>query len=218
MPQPPAERPVAGSRDPASPPMDILLIDASVPARYALRLALKAQGAEVRQASSAEQALPALRARRPDLIVAAPVLPGMNALELQELLETSGDATAPPLVIRLGDAAWPLAAAARARGVAMVSSDAELARLLPSLLPNRPRPAGSVRAIRPQAKPARPRTAPPRGPDGASPSQPPRPPAATAASAPELAPRPRSLCWRLVLASALAGLVIGAWVGWIFAH
>ncbi len=217
MRQPTAEE-VSADEPPGVGPrhMEVLLIEASAPARYRLRLALKALGVEVRQASSAEQALLALRTWRPDLIVAAPVLPGMNALELLELLQTPGGTDAPPLVIRRRDAEWPLAAAAHRRGLVIASSDADLVRLLPTLLQS---PTGIQRAEpRPGVLPASASAAEPERParshrDASRPRL--SPPLGEATSGMhEPARRPDAPCWRLALATALAGLLLGAWIGW----
>ncbi|MCG6940666.1 MAG: response regulator [Thiohalocapsa sp.] len=208
MQQPFAELPVSEPSSAGLPHADILLIDASAAARYALRLKLKALGAEVRQASSVEQALPALRARRPDLIITAPVLPGMNALELLELLRPAAGGDAPPLVIHRWDADWPLAGAAEARGAVTVSTDAELLRLLPTLLRrgsgNRTSaalPTDLATAHAPAAD-LRQRL----------PHQPCDEPAATTQ---QPARQHEDSCWRLALMTALAGLLVGAWIGWL---
>lgn len=112
----------------------VLVIDASAPARYALRLQLRALGAAVRQVGSVEQALAILDEARPDLIITAPVLPGMNALELLASLRARCGDRAPPLVIHCAGAAWPLADAAEADGATTVLGTAELRQRLPALL------------------------------------------------------------------------------------
>jgi CheY-like chemotaxis protein len=112
----------------------VLVIDASAPARYALRLQLRALGAAVRQVGSVEQALAMLDEVRPDLFITAPVLPGMNALELLASLRVRCGDDAPPLVIHCAGAAWPLADTAEADGAATVLGTAELPQRLPGLL------------------------------------------------------------------------------------
>ena len=198
MQQPVAERPIAEPSGACLPRTDILLIDACAPARYALRLKLKALGAEVWQAGSAEQAIPALRARRPDLIIAAPVLPGMNALELLELLQSEGSADRPPLVIHGRAADWPLAGAAVARGARIVGTDAELLQRLPELL----RPDIGTGLTEPAPDPSPRHRPPPPEPEAPMPE-------------PVTAREPASSCWRLVLAAALVGVLIGASIGWL---
>ncbi len=116
------------------PHPDVLLIEASDAARYALRLELQSLGAAVRQAQSVEQALPALRARRPDLIISAPTLPGMNALDLLELLRGSDGGKAPPVIIHSPAADWPLAGPAIARGALAVVDTQALRSGLPGWL------------------------------------------------------------------------------------
>lgn len=198
MQQPVAELPVAEPSGACLPHPDILLIDACAPARYALRLKLKHLGAEVRQAGSAEQALPALRARRPDLIIAAPVLPGMNALELLELLQPESGADTPPLVIHGRGADWPLARAAVARGARAVGTDAELLQRLPELLRHGIETAPAKTA-----------------PDPSPPHGPPPPERVAPMPEPVTARRHAASCWRLALAAALVGVLIGAWIGWL---
>ena len=193
------------------PDADVLLIDASKPSRYALRLQLQALGARVRQAQSIEEALPQLE-QRPDLIVTASALPGMNAIELLELLSAQRH-SAPPVVIHTPDGHWPLAASALRQGARAVLATDELRRALPSLLRNLPSPAlpdGAPPA--PQAAAAR---------VMAVPAELPIPPAGLpAAPAPAAAlPTPASFpvllagCWLLTVPALVLGLLLGLWIG-----
>jgi CheY-like chemotaxis protein len=199
MHHPIAETPGEQPSGAGSPKPKALLIDASAAARYALRLRLQALGAEVRQARSVEQALPILDSERPDLIITAPVPPGMNALELLWLLRTSAGDVAPPVVIRCGDAHWPLVQAAVDQGATAVATDAELPSLLPALL----RPPARREPVVFRA----PTASPPRQPHG---------PIATAAetTAP-LSPVMARHCQRLALSAALAGAAVGIALAWV---
>lgn len=186
--------------------LDVLLIDACDAARYRLRLALKSLGAEVRQARSVEAALPALRARQPDLIITAPTLPGMNALDLLALLRTDIVKTPPPLVIHCPDGDWPLAEAATAQGaLAVVCGDA-----LGTHLSGWLQQAASARPPTSDAGPLKPRPA-----GTALGAAPPRP--ATAVTppyrAPHAQPTARMHCWGQTLAGTLLGLLMGLWLG-----
>jgi CheY-like chemotaxis protein len=194
--------PAIGQRRPA-----VLVIDASAPARYALRLQLRALGAAVRQVGSVEEALAILDEARPDLIITAPVLPGMNALELLASLRARCGDRAPPLVIHCAGAAWPLADAAEADGAATVLGTAELQRRLPALLQDagkRDRAAGAsvTRARRVEALAD-------------------RQDAARVAAAPDAYRRHtagRHACRYAVVVAALLGLCAGIWIAWVLWH
>jgi CheY-like chemotaxis protein len=73
-----------------------------------------------------------LRDQRPDLIITAPTLPGMNALDLLSLL--ADDARAPPVAVHLADDNWPLRHMATRLGAVAVLQDQQLAERLPGLL------------------------------------------------------------------------------------
>jgi CheY-like chemotaxis protein len=185
----------------------VLVVDASAPARYALRLQLRALGASVRQARSVEQALPILDEQRPDLIITAPVLPGMNALELAALLRVRCGDHAPPMVIHCATSRWPLADATEVHGATAVLDSTELQQRLPVLLqdalesdrvpPPAPAPVtrtGPVRAQAPVARDAAITVADPQRADATHP------------------------CRRPVAVAALLGVVIGigsAWILWL---
>jgi len=117
--------------------LSVLLVDSSPAARYALRLQLLALGARVRLAESAEQALREIERELPDAVLTAPVLSGMNGLELLELLQAAPRTRHVPVAICCTDAAWPLESIARQRGaVALLGRDhtrAELRGLLRTL-------------------------------------------------------------------------------------
>jgi CheY-like chemotaxis protein len=111
---------------------DVLVIDGSAASRYRLRHQLRGLDARVQQAASVEHALPGLRDQRPDLIITAPTLPGMNALDLLSLL--ADDARAPPVAVHLADDNWPLRHMATRLGAVAVLQDQQLAERLPGLL------------------------------------------------------------------------------------
>lgn len=193
------------------PQPDVLLIDACPATRYALRLELLSQGASVRQAQSVEEALPALRQRRPDLIISAPVLPGLNALDLLELLRNADERDTPPVIIHpAGD--WPLAAAATSRGaLAVVDTPALRAGLADWI------GAAQPRATKDQRAPSSPRAS--TAPRVTAPAGPPAPPRGLPETAPAFPPMREhqagaasTHCWVHALAGALLGLLIGLWI------
>ncbi|WP_058554714.1 response regulator [Thiohalocapsa sp. ML1] len=182
---------------------DVLLIDASKPSRYALRLQLLALGAQVRQAQSLEEALPQLAQRPADLIVTASALPGMNALELLELMAARDGEPPTPVLIHCPDGHWPLAATALRHGALAVLGTDELTRKLPGLL----RDAGAMgerRATTPAEADA---VAPPIALKPA--------PAATTQAPTTLAAPLASLsnCWLVAIPAAVLGLLLGLWMG-----
>jgi CheY-like chemotaxis protein len=197
---------------------DVLLIDASKPSRYALRLQLLSLGARVRQAQSIEEALPQLAQRPADLIVTATALPGMNALELLELMAARDGETPTPVLIHCPDGRWPLAATALRHGALAVMGTDELQRRLPELLRDAADVAvtarggallraaqGDVAAPVPNPAPAQVPSVPP------LPSAPSAPPAAM----PTALPAPlggASSCWIVAAVAAVAGLLVGLWI------
>lgn len=111
-----------------------LVVDDYTPTRYALRLALKRSGASVCTATSAEQALGAIAAGRPIAIFADRVLPGMNGLELMQLLQRDPETRDIPFVICCPDDSWPLAELAGELGVLAILRRDRMATALPELL------------------------------------------------------------------------------------
>lgn len=116
------------------PGPDILLVDASRPARYALRLLLQQQGARVRTAESAERALETMLDYRPNAVFAGHVLPGMNGLELLEILKTDPATAMIDCVICCPDGNWRLQQIALQRGALAILRRDRLASELPPLL------------------------------------------------------------------------------------
>jgi CheY-like chemotaxis protein len=114
---------------------DVLVIDGSAASRYRIRQELRALNAQIRQAASVELALPRLRADPPDLIISAPTLPGMNALDLLALLRN--DPRAPAVAIRTNGNDWPLGQMATQLGAIAVLEPGQLATRLPTLLAKR---------------------------------------------------------------------------------
>jgi CheY-like chemotaxis protein len=112
----------------------ILLVDASRPARYPLRLLLQEQGAEVRTADSAEQALALIRASAPDAVFAARILPGMNGLELLEILKSDAATRTLPIIICCPDGDWPLRDIALQRGAMAVLGRDQMQQQLPEIM------------------------------------------------------------------------------------
>lgn len=186
---------------------NVLLIDACDAGRYAVRLQLKSLGAEVRQAQSVEQGLELVRERRPDLIVCAPSLPGMNALDLLELQRMRFGADAAPVVIHCQDDTWPLADAAVHRGAVAVAGSAALREGLPAWLRAANPPAPSAVA-----------------PGAGAPARVSQPPENTGArtllsaatvNAPGVPAQRGALvlhCFGQVLTGVLFGLLLGLWI------
>ncbi len=198
-----------------SPPM-VLLIETCDAQRYATRLALKSLGAEVRQAQSVEQALALVRERRPDLIICAPSLAGMNALDLLELLRMRSGTDAPPVVVHCHDDTWPLAAAALHRGALAVVGPAALRAGLAGWLHAASAPARPAIAATDGMRARVPPT-----PDQALGQAGERPPPHTdAASVAPAASQPQALisrCLGQTLAGGLLGLLLGLWIAAILA-
>jgi two-component system, cell cycle response regulator DivK len=69
----------------------ILIVDDSPFNRKLLRLLLKKNGYELREAEDAGRAIQILEAWRPELILMDVRLPGIDGLELTRLLKASGD-------------------------------------------------------------------------------------------------------------------------------
>ncbi|MEI6414015.1 MAG: response regulator [Pseudomonadota bacterium] len=67
---------------------NILLVDDSKSARYAIGVLLRKHGCEVEEAASGEQALEMLQKRRPDAIFLDQQLPGMAGLDLLTMLRS----------------------------------------------------------------------------------------------------------------------------------
>jgi CheY-like chemotaxis protein len=201
MQQPRDETPHAGTVDTRHRRPAVLVIDASAPARYGLRLELRALGAAVRQVGSLEQALPTLDEQHPDLIITAPVLPGMNALELLALLRKRSSSPAPLLVIHCASSPWPLADVAEAYGATAVLDTAELRRRLPALLRDAVKPPSVPHVAAARAGPAEPFEY--------------RQASARDAAASDARRRPADgtdSCRRAVLVAALLGVVTGLWI------
>ncbi len=172
---------------PTSSKPDILVIDGTAASRYQVRQELRALNARIHQTASVELALRRLQDDPPDLILTAPTLPGMNALDLLALL--GDDPQAPAVAIRTNGNDWPLGRTAKRLGAIAVLEPQQLAARLPTLLAERgqrsgiprqepdpgrhialpqPRPLGTEPdASPPNRDNARPRTVPPAGTVGA---------------------------------------------------
>jgi CheY-like chemotaxis protein len=112
----------------------VLIIDGSAASRYRLGHSLRALGCEVRQFATAEGALPVIRDQpKPSLILAAAVLPGINALDLLALLQ---DEPIPlsPVVVYADVGRWALQTAAKDLGARAVLPLDAMDRELPGLL------------------------------------------------------------------------------------
>jgi twitching motility two-component system response regulator PilH len=111
-----------------------LVVDAFTPTRYALKLQLKQFGARVSTASSAEQALACIADDPPDAIFADRVLPGINGLELMQLLQRDAATARIPFIICCPDSHWPLRALAHELGVLAVVERDNAAQTLPDIV------------------------------------------------------------------------------------
>ena len=71
----------------------VLVVDDEPDVLLLCRVNLEFEGYEVREAVDGEEALAALRQRRPDVVLLDVMLPGVNGFELCEQMRASGDAT-----------------------------------------------------------------------------------------------------------------------------
>lgn len=78
---------------------NILLVDDSKSARYALRLLLQKHGFKVDMADSAEVALEMLKSKKPDAIFMDHMMPGMDGFEATELIKGNPATTHIPVVM-----------------------------------------------------------------------------------------------------------------------
>ncbi len=78
---------------------NILLVDDSKSARYALRLMLQKHGFKVDMADSAEVALEMLKSKKPDAIFMDHMMPGMDGFEATELIKGNPATTHIPVVM-----------------------------------------------------------------------------------------------------------------------
>jgi len=115
-------------------PMKILLVDDSKTARYALRLQLQGQGAQVDTAESAEAALERVRAAPPDAILMDHTMHRMDGFEALEILKSSPATTHIPVVICTAHDDPAFSAQAVRRGALGVLTKTAAAEGLPSIL------------------------------------------------------------------------------------
>jgi len=129
-------------------PLNILLVDDSKSARYALRLQLQHHGARVDAVESAEAALEKLKDKRPDAVFMDHTMPGMNGFEALEVLKSDPKTSDIPVVMCTTNEDAELIAQAKRKGAAGILSKATAADKLPSLLETLHRalstPGGSV--------------------------------------------------------------------------
>lgn len=137
------------------PTVQVLVIEGSHAARYRLRIALRQAGAQVTTAPSIEEALPLLEhahgPARPDLVLANRILPGMNGLELIDLLHLDPATASLPVAITGAGEHWPLRELALERGaLAVLPGDVDAAALA-AVLAQLWEPAGRAPIINPAA-------------------------------------------------------------------
>ncbi len=97
-------------------PIKILLVDDSKSARYALRLQLQRQGAEVETADSAESALERVKQSPPDAVFMDHTMPGMNGFEALEILKADARTAHIPVVMCTSNEEPEFMAQARRKG------------------------------------------------------------------------------------------------------
>jgi CheY-like chemotaxis protein len=115
-------------------PINVLLVDDSKSARYALRLHLQQHGIQVETADSAEAALERIAAARPDAVLMDHTMPGMNGFEALDILKADRNTARIPVVMCTSHDDPAYAAQAIQRGALSVLSKADAADKLPQVL------------------------------------------------------------------------------------
>ncbi|BCU06477.1 response regulator [Allochromatium tepidum] len=157
--------------------MKILLVDDSKSARYALRLQLQKQGAEVEMAESAEAAFEKLKGELPDAILMDHMMPGLNGFEALEVIREDPRTAAIPIIICTSHEEPEFVATAQKKGVFGILPKSAAPELLPQMMARlqaelgaavttpRPTPAPAPSAEKTAAPPP---VAPPAAPPGLS--------------------------------------------------
>jgi CheY-like chemotaxis protein len=114
--------------------MKILLVDDSKSARYALRLELQRQGAEVTTADSAEAAFELLKGDLPDAVLMDHTMPGLNGFEALDLIRADPRTAHLPVIICSSNEDPDFATAAAARGAYGILPKSTATDSLPALL------------------------------------------------------------------------------------
>ncbi|SDY07985.1 Response regulator receiver domain-containing protein [Allochromatium warmingii] len=114
--------------------MKILLVDDSKSARYALRLQLQKQGAEVEMAESAEDAFEKLKAALPDAILMDHMMPGLNGFEALDVIRDNPRTAAIPVIMCTSHEEPEFVATAEKKGVFGILPKSAAPELLPGML------------------------------------------------------------------------------------
>ncbi len=115
-------------------PMNILLVDDSKSARYALRLQLQRHGAVVDTADSAEAALERIKDTPPDAVFMDHTMPGMNGFEALEILKSTPTTAHIPVVMCTSNEDPEFMAQARHKGAMDILAKSSAQDKLPPLL------------------------------------------------------------------------------------
>jgi CheY-like chemotaxis protein len=114
--------------------MKILLVDDSKSARYALRLQLQKQGAEVEMAESAEAAFEKLKGELPDAILMDHMMPGLNGFEALEVIREDPRTAAIPVIMCTSHEEPEFVATAQKKGVFGILPKSAAPELLPEMM------------------------------------------------------------------------------------
>lgn len=114
--------------------MKILLVDDSKSARYALRLQLQKQGAEVEMAESAEAAFEMLKGELPDAILMDHMMPGLNGFEALEIIREDPRTAAIPVIMCTSHEEPEFVATAQKKGVFGILPKSAAPELLPEMM------------------------------------------------------------------------------------
>ena len=114
--------------------MKILLVDDSKSARYALRLQLQKQGAEVEMAESAEAAFEKLKGELPDAILMDHMMPGLNGFEALDVIREDPRTAAIPVIMCTSHEEPEFVATAQKKGVFGILPKSAAPDLLPEMM------------------------------------------------------------------------------------
>lgn len=114
--------------------MNILLVDDSKSARYALRLQLQRYGIEVQTDDAAESALERVRRNPPDAIFMDHTMPGMNGFEALEILKAAPATKHIPVIMCTSSRDPEFIAQAKKKGALDILSKSAAAEKIASLL------------------------------------------------------------------------------------
>jgi CheY-like chemotaxis protein len=114
--------------------MNILLVDDSKSARYALRLQLQRHGIEVETADCAESAFELLKTQLPDAILMDHMMPGLNGFEALDVIRADPRTAAIPVVMCTSHEEADFVATANQKGVFGILPKSAAADFLPEIL------------------------------------------------------------------------------------